>query len=113
VDGGLVSSCNGTAWPTADPTSKGPIAYITEKNVGPVAGGVPDPIYGDVRQQFNIYRPKTLGEGGRCHPILIWSNGHGDNPEQNPPLCPAGCGNYGSVITQMASHGFVVIASLS
>jgi len=115
IDGGgtLVSSCTGTAWPTADPTSTGPSAIITEKNVGPVAGAVPDPIYGNTRQQFNIYRPKTLGEGGRCHPILIWANGHGDNPEQNPPLCPAGCGNYGTVITQMASHGFVVIASLS
>jgi hypothetical protein len=115
IDGGgtLVSSCTGTAWPTADPTSTGPSAITTEKNVGPVAGAVPDPIYGNTRQQFNIYRPKTLGEGGRCHPILIWSNGHGDNPEQNPPLCPAGCGNYGTIITQMASHGFVVIASLS
>jgi len=90
---------------------------MTEKNVGPLAGVVPDPVYGDMQQRFNVYRPKDLAQGGFCHPILVWANGHTDNPEPNPPLCLTGngkyCGSYLMLMNQLASHGFVVIASLS
>jgi hypothetical protein len=110
-----VSNCKGSAWPTADPMSMGTFAFIAEKGVGPLAGAVPDPVYEDARQHFNVYRPKTLGEGGRCHPILVWNNGYTDNPEPNPPLCQSSkyCGSYKMWGAQMASQGFVVIASLS
>jgi len=116
--GPLPSSCTGKAWPTADPTVAGPFAITTDKNVGPLAGYTPDPIYGDTQQRFNVYRPKDLTTG-YCHPILVWANGHGDNPEQNPPLCVVDsaankwCGTYPVLINQLASHGFVVVASLS
>jgi hypothetical protein len=116
--GGSTSSCSGKAWPTADATVAGPFAITTDKNVGPLAGYTPDPIYGDTQQRFNVYRPKDLASG-YCHPILVWANGHGDNPEQNPPLCVVDsgankwCGTYPVLINQLASHGFVVIASLS
>jgi hypothetical protein len=119
VDGGSVSSCVGKAWPTADPTVAGPFAIATDKNVGPLAGYTPDPIYGDTQQRFNVYRPKDLATSGYCHPILVWANGHGDNPEQNPPLCVVDsaankwCGTYPVLINQLASQGFVVVASLS
>jgi hypothetical protein len=47
----------------------------------------------------------------------VWANGHTDNPEPNPPLCVTGggqyCGSYLMLMDQLASHGFVVIASLS
>ena len=68
--------------------------------VGPLAGYTPDPIYGDQQQRFNIYRPKDLATSGYCHPILVWANGHTDNPEPNPPLCVTDsaankwCGQY-------------------
>jgi hypothetical protein len=118
--GGTPNGCvGGKAWTTADPTVPGPFAIATDKNVGPLAGYTPDPIYGDTQQRFNVYRPKDLATSGYCHPILVWANGHGDNPEQNPPLCVVDsgankwCGTYPVLIEQLASHGFVVVASLS
>lgn len=116
--GASTSSCTGKAWATADPTVAGPFAIATDKNVGPLAGYTPDPVYGDTQQRFNVYRPKDLASG-YCHPILVWANGHGDNPEQNPPSCIVDsnankwCGTYPVLINQLASHGFVVVASLS
>jgi hypothetical protein len=119
TDAGLASNCVGKAWPTADPTVAGPFTVAADKNVGPLAGYTPDPIYGDTQQRFNVYRPQNLATSGYCHPILVWANGHGDNPEQNPPLCVVNsatnqwCGTYPVIINQLASQGFVVIASLS
>ena len=118
--GGLTSSCvGGRVWPTANPTAAGPFEVAADKGVGPLAGYVPDPIYGDQQQRFNIYRPKNLANSGYCHPILVWANGHTDNPEPNAPLCVVDsgankwCGQYLPMMKHLASHGFVVIASLS
>lgn len=113
------SACTGKAWPTADPTKAGPFQVTTEKNVGPLAGVVPDPIYGDKQQRFSVYRPSNIGTSGYCHPILIWANGYRDNPEQNPPDCIVDasqdrwCGQYSPMLKHLASHGFVVVAPLS
>jgi hypothetical protein len=118
--GTVMSSCvGGKSWPTADPTAAGPFEVAADKNVGPLAGYTPDPIYGDQQQRFNIYRPKNLATSGYCHPILVWANGHTDNPEPNAPLCVVDsgankwCGQYLPMMNHLASHGFVVIASLS
>jgi hypothetical protein len=117
--GGSPSSCVGKAWTTADPTKAGPFQVAAEKNVGPLAGVVPDPIYGDKQQRFNVYRPSNLADSGYCHPILIWANGYKDNPEQNPPDCVVDsganrwCGQYLPMLSHLASHGFVVVAPLS
>lgn len=117
--GGIVPSCVGNAWTTADPTSAGPFQVTAEKNVGPLAGVVPDPIYGNEQQRFNVYRPSNLADSGYCHPILIWANGYRDNPEQNPPECVVNsssnqwCGQYLPMLNHLASHGFVVVAPLS
>ena len=119
AQGGSSDGCVGQAWTTADPTVAGPFQVAVDKNVGPLAGYVPDPIYGDVQQRFNVYRPANLADSGYCHPILIWANGHGDNPEPNPPDCVVDsasnqwCGTYPPLIEQLTSHGFVVVASLS
>jgi hypothetical protein len=117
VGGATGSNCTGKAWPTADPSVAGPFAVTTEKNVGPLAGALPDPVYGSTQQRFNVYRPTNMATSGYCHPILVWNNGHTDNPEPNPPLCVTGggqyCGSYLMLMQQMASQGFVVIASLS
>jgi hypothetical protein len=118
--GGMVSGCvGGKAWPTANPAAAGPFQVAADKMVGPLAGYTPDPIYGDQQQRFNIYRPTNLATSGYCHPILVWANGHTDNPEPNPPLCVVDsaankwCGQYLPLMNHLASHGFVVIASLS
>jgi hypothetical protein len=118
--GGIVSGCvGGKAWPTANPAAAGPFQVAADKMVGPLAGYTPDPIYGDQQQRFNIYRPSNLATSGYCHPILVWANGHTDNPEPNPPLCVVDsaankwCGQYLPLMNHLASHGFVVIASLS
>lgn len=110
--------CTGQAWLTADPTSPGPFEVTADRIVGPQAGVVPDRIFGE-QQRFNVYRPSDLTTSGLCHPILLWANGTGDNPEQRPPECivePATntwCGTYPGLMNQLASHGFVVLASLS
>jgi hypothetical protein len=112
------SGCVGEAWPTADPTSAGPYQVTADKDIGPQAGVVPDRIFGE-QQRFNIYRPSDLATSGLCHPILLWANGTGDNPEQRPPECivepstNTWCGTYPGLMNQLASHGFVVLASLS
>ncbi|HLV65972.1 MAG TPA: hypothetical protein VKY73_09165 [Polyangiaceae bacterium] len=112
-------ACEGKAWATADPTKAGPFQVTAEKNVGPLAGVVPDPIYGNEQQRFNVYRPANLEDSGYCHPILIWANGYRDNPEQNPPDCVVNqasnqwCGQYLPMLNHLASHGFVVVAPLS
>ena len=117
--GGLSSSCVGDAFPTANPTMAGPFSVTADKNVGPLAGVVPDPIYGDEQQRYNVYRPSDVASSGYCHPILIWANGYKDNPEQKPPDCVVDsgsnqwCGQYGPMVNHLASHGFVVVASLS
>jgi len=117
--GGSPSACVGDTWPTADPTRSGPFQVMAERNVGPLAGVVPDPIYGNEQQRFNVYRPSDLAGSGYCHPILIWANGYRDNPEQNPPDCVVNsgtnqwCGQYLPMLNHLASHGFVVVAPLS
>jgi hypothetical protein len=115
----VVSGCTGKGIPTANPAAAGPFSVAADKGVGPLAGYTPDPIYGDQQQRFNIYRPKDLATSGYCHPILVWANGHTDNPEPNPPLCVTDsaankwCGQYLPLMQHLASHGFLVIASLS
>ncbi len=117
--GGAPSGCVGDPWGTADPTAAGPFQVAADKDVGPLAGVIPDPIYGDEQQRFNVYRPQNLADSGYCHPILIWANGYRDNPEQNPPDCVVDsgsnqwCGQYLPMLNHLASHGFVVVAALS
>lgn len=114
-----VNNCVGDKLPSANPKSAGPFQVAADKNVGPLAGVVPDPIYGDEQQRYNVYRPANLATSGHCHPILIWANGYRDNPEQNPPDCIVDsnanrwCGQYLPMLNHLASHGFVVVASLS
>jgi len=117
--GGSTSGCVGDVVPPADPTKTGPFQVAADKDVGPLAGVVPDPVYGDKQQRFNVYRPANLADSGYCHPILIWANGYTDNPEPNPPDCilDSGankwCGQYLPLMEHLASQGFVVVASLS
>jgi len=47
-----------------------------------------------------IFRPELLGEEGRKHPIVLWGNGTGANPQI-----------YAPVLTHWASHGFIVAAA--
>ena len=49
---------------------------------------------------FTMFRPKDLSQGGLCHPVVTWGNGTGANPSL-----------YKVLLNQLASHGFVVIAS--
>jgi hypothetical protein len=99
-------------WGTFDPTKPGPFEVATDKNVGP-ENGVPDKIWNNQLPHFNVYYPKDLSQG-YCHPVVTWGNGTGDQPEPVEPNCmPGQCGYYKTIITQIASHGFVVVASLS
>jgi len=90
-------ACTVGAWPTADPTVAGPFETVTETNVGPAAGQGAD---GGAPVAFTLFRPKDLAQGGLCHPVVTWGNGTGSNPSL-----------YKLLLNQLASHGFVVIAS--
>jgi hypothetical protein len=50
--------------------------------------------------QYTMFRPSTLGEGGFMHPPVSWGNGVGTTPSL-----------YVELLSTVASHGFVVIAS--
>ncbi|MFT3926653.1 MAG: hypothetical protein QM778_29180 [Myxococcales bacterium] len=47
-----------------------------------------------------IYRPSTLGEMGRRHPVILWGNGTGTTPVV-----------YDGVLRHWASHGFIAAAA--
>ena len=93
------TACTVGPWPAADPAVAGPFATVTEENVGPVAGVAVD---GGAPPQFTLFRPKDLAQGGLCHPVVTWGNGTGATPSM-----------YKTLLGQLASHGFVVIASNS
>jgi dienelactone hydrolase len=83
-----------------DPTVAGPFQVVVEKDVGP-ENGEPDAKWNNQKPHFNLYYPKDMTQG-YCHPIVTWGNGTGDQPP-----------TYEVLIKQLASHGFVVVASLS
>ena len=91
------AACSMGTWPAADPSKAGPYATTTENNVGPQAGVGVD---GGAPPQFTMFRPKDMAEGGLCHPVITWGNGHGTTPSI-----------YSHLLTTLASHGFVVIAA--
>jgi predicted dienelactone hydrolase len=93
------SDCTVAAWPAVDPAVAGPFTTVTEQNVGPVAGVAVD---GGAPPQFTLFRPSDMVQGGLCHPVVTWGNGTGATPSM-----------YGVLLTRLASHGFVVIASNS
>ena len=92
-------ACTMGTWPTADPSKTGPFAVQTDNNVGPQAGEADD---AGVVPQFTMFRPQDMAQGGLCHPVITWGNGTGSNPSL-----------YKSLLGNLASHGFVVIASNS
>lgn len=92
------SGCIVGGWPAADPSKAGPFTVVVENNVGPAAGIVEN----GTQPHFTVIRPTDLAQGGRCHPVITWGNGHGDNPP-----------TYMVLLKQLASHGFVVVASLT
>jgi len=106
----------GKQFPTANPAAAGPFEVAADKDVGPLAGTADDPVYGK-QMRFNVYRPRNLKTSGYLHPILIWANGYRDNPEPNGKCVldrnQNWCGQYLPILQHLASHGFVVVASLS
>jgi hypothetical protein len=73
-------------WGTADPAMRGPFMTVTENNVGP-------------GMAFTMFRPMELT---KKHPVVTWGNGTGTMPR-----------TYTGLLTHLASHGFVIIASNS
>lgn len=54
----------------------------------------------NVNSNCTVYRPRTLGENNRRHPIILWGNGTGGSPS-----------TYSGLLEHWASHGFVVAAA--
>ncbi|MBN1655666.1 MAG: hypothetical protein JXA30_18015 [Deltaproteobacteria bacterium] len=80
---------NQTLPPVTDYAAMGPFASQTINNTGPDG-------------QYTMFRPTTLGQNGFLHPPLTWGNGVTTTPAVYPIL-----------LSTVASHGFVVIASNS
>jgi len=94
------ADCTMGTWTTSDPAAAGPFATQTDNNVGPEAGvGTAD---AGSAPQFTMFRPKDMTQGGLCHPVITWGNGTSANPSM-----------YKVLLNNLASHGFVVIASNS
>ncbi len=97
--GATSGDCVIGTWPTADPSTAGPFATVTENEVGPQAGTAPD---GGTAPRFTMFRPKDMAQGGLCHPVITWGNGTNVTPAI-----------YKVLLNNLASHGFVVIGSNS
>lgn len=54
----------------------------------------------NVNSDCTVYRPRTLGDNGLRHPIILWGNGTGSSPS-----------TYSRLLEHWASHGFVVAAA--
>ena len=75
----------GTGFPSvSDFASSGPFS-VTDSNVN---------------RDCTVYRPRTLGDNGLQHPIILWGNGTGSSPS-----------TYSRLLEHWASHGFVVAAA--
>lgn len=94
------ADCTMGTWPTADPAAAGPFATQTDNNVGPEAGVAA--AGASNAPQFTMFRPKDMAQGGLCHPVVTWGNGTSATPSM-----------YKVLLNNLASHGFVVIASNS
>jgi len=76
-------------FPAGDPSKKGSLAVTTQNNVGP-------------GNAFTLFRPTDLSKNGPLFPVVTWGNGTGTMPS-----------TYSFLLTALASHGFIVIASNS
>lgn len=75
--------------PTDDYGARGPFNALVVTNTGPDG-------------QYTMFRPEVLGENGFKHPPATWGNGITTTPDL-----------YTELLSTIASHGFVVIASNS
>lgn len=83
-------ACTGPALPpVSDFGAKGPFDTKVVNNTGPSGA-------------FTIFQPSELGANGFLHPPTTWGNGVSTTPDL-----------YTALLTTVASHGFVVIASNS
>ncbi len=75
--------------PVSDYGAPGPFATTVAENTGPDGN-------------YTVYRPASLGDNAFRHPIATWGNGIITDPSFYPEL-----------LSTIASHGFVVVASNS
>jgi hypothetical protein len=89
ADGSPPAGCGMTVPPVTDYGAYGSFTPTTVNNTGPDG-------------QYTMFRPQTLGENGFKHPPVTWGNGIITTPALYPAL-----------LSTIASHGFVIIASNS
>jgi hypothetical protein len=88
--GGAPGSCTGSALPpVSDYGARGPYDVTVVNDTGPTG-------------LYTMFRPTQLGANGFKHPPATWGNGIGTTPSV-----------YTELLSTVASHGFVVIASNS
>jgi hypothetical protein len=83
------AGCGMTVAPVTDYGAYGPFVPMTVNSTGPDG-------------QYTMFRPQNLGENGFKHPPVTWGNGITTTPALYPAL-----------LSTIASHGFVIIASNS
>jgi hypothetical protein len=75
--------------PVMDTDGPGPFETVVDLRGGP-------------RGQSGVFRPDELGSDGLLHPVFVWGCGGMASPS-----------SYMEELTQIASHGFVVVAEVS
>jgi hypothetical protein len=88
--GAAIAGCTPTSPPpVTDYGARGPFATRVVENTGPDG-------------EYTVFQPESPGQGGFRHPIATWGNGITTTPARYIPL-----------LSTIASHGFVVVASNS
>ncbi|WP_318210239.1 MULTISPECIES: chlorophyllase/cutinase-like alpha/beta fold protein [unclassified Streptomyces] len=91
-----VCTAPGTAGAVADAGTAGTIPSVGTDwgRTGPYEVDV------DIEAVHTFYYPRTMGQSGERHPVIIWGNGTGAVP-----------GIYSSLLRHWASQGFIVAAA--
>ncbi|HVU06061.1 MAG TPA: hypothetical protein VHE30_30130 [Polyangiaceae bacterium] len=97
--GGASTGGSGAGGEGAGGAGGGPTAWppVTDYSA---AGSFPTTSETPATPACTIYRPSTLGEQGRHHPVILWGNGTFTTPAI-----------YAAALQHWASHGFIVGAA--
>jgi len=96
---GAMGVASGAAGSVAMPA--GPMLPAVTSTDGPGPFQTTQDLRSGPRGQSGLFRPQELGKDGLLHPVFVWGCGGMATPS-----------SYASELTQIASHGFVVIAEV-
>lgn len=97
-DAGVATSHDDAGQPGPMSTASG--AYVFPPVKAFTDNGTFKPMTEAGGSECTIYRPATLGEQGRKHPVVVWGNGTFNTPD-----------SYDALFKHFASQGFIIAAA--